>query len=368
MTLAAVGEAALAAATAEAEALRAAAQARAEQLLAAAHAEAAARLAQRRALAERLADAEEREQLARARAEARAVVLRAQESVLIEATEAAHRAARRLRGDPRYEVVERRLAAEARDRLSLWGQVGSSRALKVASWLARAADRSTTRSTPRSTAAWRRWPARWKRSGVSDTADSAVITRVNGPVVEVGGGEGLAMLDLVLVGPRRLPGEVISLSGDTATVQVYEYTGGLKPGDQVLDTGGPLTVELGPGLLGGVFDGVLRRLAGAGVRVEPGAAMDSLPDRRRWMFRPSAGPGQTLSAGQVLGGVTETRPSSTSCSCRRTPGASSTGSPSRRIRRRRADRRVGDDEVRLSHRWPVRRPRPVQARLPAANP
>ena len=123
MTLAAVGEAALAAATAEAEALRAAAQSRAEQLLAAAHAEAAARLAQRRALAERLADAEEREQLARARAEARAVVLRAQESVLIEATEAAHRAARRLTADPRYEVVDRRLAAEARDRLSPWGQV-----------------------------------------------------------------------------------------------------------------------------------------------------------------------------------------------------------------------------------------------------
>ena len=123
MTLAAVGEAALAAASAEAEALRAAAHASAEQLLAAARAEAAALLAQRRALAERLADAEERARLARARAEARAVVLRAQESVLVEATDAAHQAARRLREDPRYEVVERRLADEAHERLSLWGRV-----------------------------------------------------------------------------------------------------------------------------------------------------------------------------------------------------------------------------------------------------
>jgi vacuolar-type H+-ATPase subunit E/Vma4 len=123
MTLAAVGDAALAVATAQAEALRREADVRAADLLAAARAEAAALVARQRALAERLADAQEREQLARARAEARAVVLRAQESVLIEATEAARRGAGRLRGDPRYEVVERRLAAEARDRLSPWGQV-----------------------------------------------------------------------------------------------------------------------------------------------------------------------------------------------------------------------------------------------------
>src|ERR1019366_8271917 len=63
---------------------------------------------------------------------------------------------------------------------------------------------------------------------------SAVVTRVNGPVVDVSFGEGLAMLDLVHVGPQRLPGEVIALAGTTATVQVYEYTGGLKPGDVVL--------------------------------------------------------------------------------------------------------------------------------------
>ncbi len=118
MTLDAVGDAALDAASAEAEGLRRAAQAAAEQLLATARADAAATVARWRALAERLADAQERELLARARAESRGTVLRAQESVLTEATEAAHRAARRLWADPRYELLETRLAAEARERLS----------------------------------------------------------------------------------------------------------------------------------------------------------------------------------------------------------------------------------------------------------
>ena len=76
----------------------------------------------------------------------------------------------------------------------------------------------------------------------------AVITRVNGPVVEIRTDGGLAMLDLVEVGPHRLAGEVISLQGPAATVQVYEYTGGLRPGDEVIGTGGPLAVDLGPGL------------------------------------------------------------------------------------------------------------------------
>ncbi len=201
------------------------------------------------------------------------------------------------------------------------------------------------------------------------TTEGAVITRVNGPVVEVGGGEGLAMLDLVLVGPKLLPGEVIALSGDTATVQVYEYTGGLKPGDEVMDTGGPLTVELGPGLLGGVFDGVLRRLAGAGVRIEPGAETDSLSSGRRWKFRPSARPGGNLSAGQVVGSVAETE--AVEHRVLAPPGAEGVvewiAEPGEYARDE-LIARVGGLDVRLSHRWPVRRPRPVAARLPAAEP
>jgi vacuolar-type H+-ATPase subunit E/Vma4 len=123
MTLAAVGDAALTAAVAEAEAVRRTAQARAEDLLGSARAEAAAVVSQRWALAERLADAEERDQLARARAEARETVLRAQELVLTDAIEAAHAAARRLSRDPRYGQLETRLVADARERLSGAGRV-----------------------------------------------------------------------------------------------------------------------------------------------------------------------------------------------------------------------------------------------------
>ncbi len=123
MTLAAVGDAALTAAAAEAEALRGTAQARAEHLLASARAEAASLVARWQALGERLAEAEERDRLARARADARETVLRAQEFVLIEAIEAAHAAARQLRGDRRYKRLERRLAADARERLSAAGPV-----------------------------------------------------------------------------------------------------------------------------------------------------------------------------------------------------------------------------------------------------
>ncbi len=201
------------------------------------------------------------------------------------------------------------------------------------------------------------------------TTETAVITRVNGPVVEVGGGEGLAMLDLVLVGPQLLPGEVIALTGNSATVQVYEYTGGLKPGDEVMDTGGPLTVALGPGLLGGVFDGVLRRLGDAGMRVEPGTAIETLSPTRRWEFRPSARSGDTLSAGQVLGSVSETEavvhhvlvPPDAEGVVEWVAGRGEYAGEE-------PIARVDGVDVRLSHRWPVRRPRPVAARLPAAEP
>ncbi len=123
MTLAAVGDAALASAAAEAEAVRRTAQARAEDLRASARAEAAALVARWRALAERLSDAEERDQLARTRAEVREAVLRAQELVLIEATQAAHAAAHRLSADARYRRLESRLAADARERLAVAGRV-----------------------------------------------------------------------------------------------------------------------------------------------------------------------------------------------------------------------------------------------------
>jgi len=197
----------------------------------------------------------------------------------------------------------------------------------------------------------------------------ATVTRVNGPVVEVSVGEGLAMLDLVHVGPQRLPGEVIALQGETATVQVYEYTGGLKPGDEVLGTGGPLTVELGPGLLGAVFDGVLRRLDTAGARLEPGSATGTLAGERAWRFTPTVRVGERLTAGDALGTVPESAaidhhvllPSGRD-------GELEWIAPEGEHRVGDVIAHVGGKPLGLSERWPVRRPRPALARLPAAEP
>ena len=86
------------------------------------------------------------------------------------------------------------------------------------------------------------------------------VYSVNGPVVTVKGGRGLAMQDMVYVGKSRLIGEVVGIERDHATVQVYESTTGLAPGEPVEQTGAPLTLELGPGLLGGIFDGIARPL------------------------------------------------------------------------------------------------------------
>jgi len=197
---------------------------------------------------------------------------------------------------------------------------------------------------------------------------SAVVTRVNGPVVEVSAGDGLAMLDLVEVGPRRLPGEVIALDGASATLQVYEYTGGLRPGDEVVATGGPLAVQLGPGLLGGVFDGVLRPLSAADVRLEPGRATGTLGAERAWQFDPAVSAGGELGPGAVLGSVRET-----AAVDHRVLVPPDVGglvewiAPAGEYHADDPIARVGGAVLGLSHRWPIRRPRPAQARLPASE-
>src|SRR5690606_3653332 len=96
------------------------------------------------------------------------------------------------------------------------------------------------------------------------------ILRVTGPLVEAEYTGGVAMYDLVSVGPAGLRGEVVAISGEVITIQAYEYTGGLAPGHPALPQGRPLSVRLGHGLLGGVFDGLLRPLSAAGDWLLPG--------------------------------------------------------------------------------------------------
>ncbi len=141
-------------------------------------------------------------------------------------------------------------------------------------------------------------------------AQTGTIRRVSGPIVEAEGMASAEAYEMVRVGANRLVGEVIRLSGDVATIQVYEQTVGLRPGDGVARTGMPFSIVLGPGLLGNVFDGVQRPLgvlaASTGAFLQPGSAADPLDTKKKWGFRPGVSPGQSLQAGALYGSVRET--------------------------------------------------------------
>jgi V/A-type H+-transporting ATPase subunit A len=187
-------------------------------------------------------------------------------------------------------------------------------------------------------------------------------------VVEVEGFDEVSMLELVELGDARLPGEVIALDDGRATVQVYEYTGGLRPGDPAVARGAPLTAELGPGLLGGVFDGLLRRLDHAGDWIHTGARLPTFLRTRRWAFEPARALDEA-SPGTLLGTVAETP----SLEHRVVVPPGVTGAvewiaPAGEYTIDEPIARIGDADVRLAHRWLVRRARPVAARLAAAAP
>lgn len=134
------------------------------------------------------------------------------------------------------------------------------------------------------------------------------ITRVAGPVVTA---EGISprMYDVVLVGELRLMGEVIKLVGDKVVIQVYEDTSGLRPGEEVIDTGAPLQVELGPGLLSSVYDGVQRPLPvlreKQGDFVSRGVSAPGLDRSKKWRFTPTVKRGDEVRGGMIVGEVPE---------------------------------------------------------------
>jgi len=134
------------------------------------------------------------------------------------------------------------------------------------------------------------------------------ITRVFGTVV-IARPLAIAMNEIVRVGEQRLLGEVIRINSDTATIQVYEDTAGLRPGEPVTGTGHPLAVELGPGLLGNVFDGIQRPLSSLvdeqGAFMGCGAVIPSLDRKRRWRFNPVVHDGMRVTGGQRIGYVEE---------------------------------------------------------------
>ena len=136
------------------------------------------------------------------------------------------------------------------------------------------------------------------------------IIKIAGPVIIAEGMRGSQMYEMVKVGEDKLIGEIIELEGDTATIQVYEETAGIKPGETVERTGGPLSVELGPGILGSIFDGIQRPLenikALTGDYIERGVDVPSLPKDKKWTFKPTALEGQMVKGGDIIGEVEET--------------------------------------------------------------
>ena len=198
------------------------------------------------------------------------------------------------------------------------------------------------------------------------------LTRIAGSVGEVRPLGDASLYELVRVGERRLLGEVVRVDGDKATIQIHEDTTGLRLGESVARTGRPLEVELGPGLLGQVLDGVgrpLRRLAETADFLVPGADLPTLDRSRRWHFVPGAVAGDVVAAGDVLGEVEEQ------------PGFRHLVLVPPDVAGRIAAIHAGDitvDEpavelddgtiLTLAQRWPVRRPRPVDRRLRADRP
>jgi len=139
--------------------------------------------------------------------------------------------------------------------------------------------------------------------------EKGTIIKVSGPLVQAEGMESSRMYDVVRVGEARLVGEIIRMEGDTASIQVYEETEGLKVGDPVFETGEPLVVELGPGLLKNIFDGIQRplsKLETKGDFILRGLEMPSLDRETKWKFTPRVKKGDILEGGDVVGEVQET--------------------------------------------------------------
>ena len=136
------------------------------------------------------------------------------------------------------------------------------------------------------------------------------IKKVAGPLVIAEGMRDASMFDVVRVSRERLIGEIIEIHGDQASIQVYEETSGLGPGEPVESTGAPLSVELGPGLIGSIFDGIQRPLVRimeeSGNNLRRGVEIPSLDREKKWTFVPKAAVGDALREGDILGVVRET--------------------------------------------------------------
>ncbi|HLE51802.1 MAG TPA: V-type ATP synthase subunit A [Anaerolineales bacterium] len=211
-------------------------------------------------------------------------------------------------------------------------------------------------------------------------AQSGKVTRIAGPVVGGTGLEGVRLYDVVQVGEMGLVGEVIRLSGETATIQVYEDTSGIRVGDPIHTTGLPLVAHLGPGLLGQVYDGLQRPLKAladlTGNFIQRGVDASPIPDDVLWRFIPRVSVGDHLVPGDILGVVPETQaiehrilvPSGWSGRVVEIRAGEFKVNDVVAVISSEDNHKVNYQELTLAQRWPVRQPRPIQARLAPSEP
>ena len=139
---------------------------------------------------------------------------------------------------------------------------------------------------------------------------SGKIVKVSGPLVVAAGLSDANMADVVRVGEQKLIGEILTMNGDSASIKVYEETSGLGPGAVVETTGAPLSVELGPGLIENIYDGIQRPLEEimkiSGATIQRGMQVPALSREKKWDFTPTVEAGAVVAAGDVIGTVQET--------------------------------------------------------------
>ena len=208
---------------------------------------------------------------------------------------------------------------------------------------------------------------------------TGVIYGINGPVIYMKDAVGFKMAEMVYVGKERLVGEVISITGNMTSVQVYEETGGLIPGETVIGTGAPLAITLGPGILNGIFDGIERPLDEiaklSGKFIARGVSVNSLDTEKKWDVKIKVKAGDHISGGMVIAETQET-PSILHRSMvppdiheavvsEAVPDGSYTVTDTI-VRAELPDGSVR--ELMLAQRWPIRIPRPCAKRLPASEP
>lgn len=205
---------------------------------------------------------------------------------------------------------------------------------------------------------------------------SGKIIKVSGPLVVASGMEDANVYDVVEVSKDKLIGEVIEMRGDKASIQVYEETTGIGPGDEVYTTGAPLSVELGPGMIEQMFDGIQRPLVGlrdeAGDFLERGVTVNPLNRDKKWEFKKVANLGDEVEPGDVLGTVEETPvvthkimvPNGIKGRVKEIKEGSFTVADTVAV----IETEDGDKELNMIQKWPVRKGRPYKKKIDPKEP